>query len=318
MFEQNVQYQSPGAKDAVERYLNKRESKPNVFQNMRERSTKGIGNLLKGTKVIVKKYWWVFVILALVGGAVAYFGTGHTVKPPTISLRGNTHLEIPLLSLGLFFLFIFSLLETNAWHDPLLLDFFAAWFLVAILVFGQLFGHDSPGFWITLGAVLFAMVIGTIYNPNAKAKAKWWNRIDTTHWYVAGVALIFIYLMHSQTISYPSYLPIVVPILIAVIGIGKEFFRQTALSLIAFAVGIIPAVTQNVFWIVIGFIITMSMAAIGAQKGWIAPRGTSHTIPIGKHKEFIVAWDLALFYLIEVVLIGYAIYHNYPVFAIGK
>jgi hypothetical protein len=266
----------------------------------------------------IKKYWWILVILAVAGGAFAYFKTSHAIKPPTITLQGDAYLEIPLIGLGLAFLFLFSLLETTARHDPLLMDFFAAWGTVAILVTGQLFGHNSPGFWFALGGAFLAMVIGTFYNPSQETEDAWWNRIDTTHWYVAGVALIFIYLMNSSAVPYPAYLPILVPVVIALIGIGKEFFRQAVFSLIAFAVGIVPAITQSVAWISVGFAVTFFLAVVGAKQGWVTARGTPHSISIGKlNLEFIMAWDLVLFYMIEVVLIGYAIYHNFAVFTIG-
>jgi len=235
-----------------------------------------------------------------------------------LSLDGNVRLEIPLVSIGLGLLFVFSLLETTARGDPLLLDFFAAWGLTAILVIGQIFGHESNGFWFALGGAFLTMFVGTFFNPGQETENEWWNRIDTTHWYVAGVALIFIYLMGSKTIPYPTYLPIVVPIIIATIAIGKEFFRQSVFSLVAFAVGIVPAITQNLTWISLGFAVTFFLAAIGAKQGWITARGTNHTISIGKlNLKFIMAWDLVLFYLIEVVLIGFAIHQNYVVFTIG-
>ena len=307
------------AEEARLRYENQQAPKRNFFQNLRQRFAQSKQDFApRQLAENGKKYWWVLLILAVAGGIFAYYRTGRTIEPPAITLQGDAYLAIPLISLGLAFLFLFSLLETTARHDPLLLDFFAAWGTVAILVFGQLYGHDSPMFWFTLGVAFLAMVIGTIYNSGAKAKAKWWDRIDTTHWYVAGVALIFIYMMNSGTIPYPTYLPIVVPILITVIGIGKEFFRETVFGLVAIAVGIVPAITQSMFWITVGFAVTFFLAAIGAKLGWTQARGTTHSISIGNLKlEFVMAWDLVLFYLIEVVLIGFAIYGNRIVFAIG-
>jgi len=310
-----------GAEAAKLRYQDSLASKPkrNIFQSMRERFAKGKQDFApREIAETGKKYWWVLVILAVAGGAFAYFRSGRTFEPPAITLQGDTYLEIPLLGLGLAFLLLFSLLETTARHDPLLLDFLAAWGMVAILTFGQLYGHDFPIFWIALGAALFAMVLGTFFNPIQEGESRWWNRIDTTHWYVAGVALIFIHMMDSKSIPYPTFLPIIVPIVITIIGIGKEFFRETVFSLIAFAVGIVPAVTQSVTWIAVGFAVTFFLAAIAAKKGWVTTRGTTHSISIGGlDLEFVIAWDLVLFYLIEVVLIGFAVYQNYAVFTIG-
>jgi hypothetical protein len=295
------------------------EPKRNFFQSLRDRITESKENFApREIAENGKKYLWVLVVLAVAGGAFAYFRSGRTITPPAINLQGDAYLEIPLLGLGLAFLFLFSLLETTARHDPLLLDFLAAWGTVAILVAGELYGHDAPIFWFFLGMAFLGMVIGTFFNPIQETESKWWDRIDTTHWYVAGIALIFIYMMNSETIPYPSYIPIVVPIIVAAIGIGKEFFRETVFSLIAFAVGIVPAVTQSMTWIAIGFAVTFFLAAIGAKQGWTQARGTTHSISIGNlNLEFVMAWDLVLFYLIELVLIGFAIYQNYAVFTIG-
>lgn len=299
--------------------LRERFGKPNRQGNKHDPQQTTSRNRLGGLSETVKKSWWLIIVLALIGGAIAYFRTGHIIKPPVIAMHGNAHLTIPMLSLGLGLLFLFSLLESTARHDPLLLDFFAPWILVAILVAGQVLGHDSPWFWLPLGAALFAMVIATFYNPSEEGEEGWWNRIDTTNWYVAGVALIFIYLMNSEALPYPSYLPIVMPILVAAVAMGKEIFRQPIFSLIAIAIGIVPAITQNIIWIAIGLAIEVTVAAIGARQGWITARGTQHTIGIGgRNLEFIMSWDLVLFYVIEVVLIGFALYKNYPIFTIGK
>ena len=82
MFAQNVPYQPPGAKAAVERYLNKREPKPNVFQNMRERFTRRKLFSNKWLTIVVG----VVVIIVILVVAFLLFGNsnpGTTYYPAT-------------------------------------------------------------------------------------------------------------------------------------------------------------------------------------------------------------------------------------------
>lgn len=289
------------------------------------------------------------LVLALIVAAIWFFGGSSSAGPsaPTIQLpqsqpditqpgpdstqpqlniqpTGRESLKglnwkLNLVNLGLIALIIFSLLESIASGDTLLIDFFSSWGVFSVLVYGGMYGTESHMFWFLVGAGVLGMIISTFWNPTEENEPKWWNRIDTTHWYVLGLALIFIYNMKSPTIPYPSYLPIVVPILIVVIGAGKEIFRQVIYSLVAIAIGIAPAVLQTGTALLIGLSVEVVIAAFGARQGWITSRGSGHEVNIGGRKfKLYLAWDVVLFYVAEVVLIGYALYGNYVVLTITR
>jgi hypothetical protein len=229
-------------------------------------------------------------------------------------------LKINLLGLGIVALIIVGLLESAARGDPILLDFFASWGMVALFVIGQIYHDYSTWTWgVFFGVGMLGMIIATVWNPSEENEPKWWNRIDTTHWYVVGLALIFIYLMRSTAIPYPTYIPIIVPILVTIIGIGKEIFRQVIFSLAAIAIGIVPAVLQTPAWLAGGLAAEVIIAAAAAHQGWITTRGTAHPINIGGREfRLFLDWDVVLFYIAEVVLIGYFLYGNYALLTIRR
>jgi len=267
--------------------------------------------------------WLIVPVVLAVVAVVAFFiyQNGGIKVPTSVSVQGpgNINIQVTLLSFALGCLFVLSLLESASRHDPLLLDFIGPWVLVAILVAGQLLGHQADWFKYSVGAALLAMVIGTFWNPAEEDESEIWNRIDLTNWYVGGIALIFIQKMGSTAVPYPEYLPITIPVVVSVIAIGKEFFRQPVFSLITLAIAIIPGVTQQATWISAGFAIEMLIAVFGAKKGWVNVRNSQHSISIGGRSfDLLIAWDLILFYLIVVVLIGLAIYGNYTIFQISN
>jgi len=259
-------------------------------------------------------------LIAVVGAVILFATRGWTAEPIAIQSEGPNGMSvvISLLHVGLLSLLILSLVESADRNDPLLLDFFSPWATVIILVLGQVYGIGW-WFWFLLGASLLAMVIGTFYNPAEEDDPSPLNRIDTTNWFVAGVALWFIYLLKSSAIPYPTYLPIMVPVLVTAIGAAKEFFRQPLISLIVVAIGLAPAFMQTPAWLLGGLTVAVIFAAVGAQQGWVTSRSVQHGIGIGGRRlEFFLAWDFVLFYVAEVVLIGYALYQNYTIWAIGR
>lgn len=269
----------------------------------------------------------ILVVLGLIAAiwflAPSFDVSGGTLPPVNspIELPGKPSFQftIGLLELGLAGLFVFSLLESSARRDPFLLDFFSSWIVVGLLVVGQLYGHDTPLFYSILGACVLGMVISTFFNPAQEASREWWDRIDTTHWYVAGSALIFLYLIGSSAVPYPAYVPILAPILTTIFAAGKEFFRQPKASLLAVGLGLIPAYLQDIAWVFGILAVEVMIAAFAAKQGWITVRKTDESVNIGgRSLTFSLAWDLVLFYVIEVALVGYLFYHNYPVLIIGQ
>ena len=252
--------------------------------------------------------------------APAWVAPPITIQPTTSTSLHGLNLKINLLSLGFVALILFSLLESVARGDFILLDFFATWGLVALFEFGQIYHNYSTWTWgVFFGVGMLGMIIATIWNPSEENEPKWWNRIDTTHWYVVGLALIIIYLMRSTAIPYPTYIPIIIPILATIVGIGKEIFRQVMFSLLAIAIGIVPAVLQTPVALALGLAAEVIIAAAAAHQGWITTRGTAHPINIGGREfQLFLDWDVVLFYIAEVVLIGYALYGNYVLLAIRR
>ncbi len=246
-----------------------------------------------------------------------------TAQPSRIVIQGSAKSlkglfkEIKLVTIGFIALLIFSLLESQAQGDPVLLDFFAAWGVTALLVVGQLYGHDNPLFWVLLGFGIGALVIGIIWNPSEENETKLINKIDTTHLYVLGWALIFLRFMKSSVFPYPDYVPVIIPILLIVVGMGKEIFRQVGFSLIVIGVLLIPAFIQTPVALSLGLAGAVAAAAIAAGQGWVTVRGSSKKLGIGgRELSVIIAWDIVLFYVAEVVFIGYLIYGNYAMFTI--
>lgn len=231
------------------------------------------------------------------------------------------HLLIRSIDLWLVILTILALFEGVSRGEVIPVDFLSPLALVGTLIAGQFYGHDASAswFWFMLGASMLGMVISTFYNPSEEGSVHWWDKYDTTHWYVAAVVLIFINWGHPEI--YPAYLPLIVPILVAIVAIGKEYFRQLAFSLIATVVGIYPALVQNVAWISVVFAVEVLLAVFAHQQGWVTVRQTPVKLQIpanvpvlgGRGLTLIIAWDLVLFYIIEVAVIGYLLYGNYPI-----
>jgi len=234
---------------------------------------------------------------------------------PSLALN----LSVNLLGLGLVGLFVFSLLECEAQGDNLMLDFFAAWGLVLLFVLGQIYGFTGNQLFAGLiGVGIAGMFIATFLNPTQESEPAWFNRVDTTHWYVLGLALIFIYLMRSASVPYPTYIPIIAPITVTILALSKEFFRQTQFSLMATAVGFVCALLQE-GWLALGLAVVLVIAILANKQGWATTRGTSHNLSLGgRTLRVFIAWDVVLFYIAEVVLVGYALYGNYAVLVITR
>jgi hypothetical protein len=275
------------------------------------------------------KWVWAIVALLIVIVALKFFGPAVAFSPINLSIPASQSVRVVappaiqifvgILELGMMGLVLFSLFESTARRDPFLLDFFSCWIMVALLVFGQIYGHETQLFSVFLGAAGLGMLISTFYNPSDEASREWWDRFDTTHWYVASVALIILKLMGSAAIPYPEYVPIIVPIVVTIVGAGKEFFRQAGFSLLALTLGLIPAYMHTLGWIAGMLAVIVIIAALTMKVGWVTARKTDQSVSLGgRSVTFFLAWDLVIFYVVEVTLVGYLLYGNYPLITIGQ
>lgn len=286
--------------------------------------------------------WWVgAVIFVMLIGGYFYFqsagvptfsaGAGTGDRAMTFPGMPGIHLIVTLATLALMVDCVLGLVEAQNREDPGWLDWWIPYVVTGLLVYGQIGGMAVLGqvltlgvglWWLATGIALGGLVFASLWNPSDQEDPQLMDRIDTTAVFRTCFILGILYLAKWVVLPYPTFVPLIVIVIVGILAIFKEIMRTPKFALLVIAMGVIAAVIYNPLAIFGTLAASVIFAALGAHQGWIPGASSQrHTeIPInimGRKAKLIMAWDVVICWFAVFILTAIVIYANPVIMIIG-
>lgn len=290
-----------------------------------------LGNPFAGLSGKLPQNWWIGVvaILLLAGGyyyfqtfGVPNFSAGMSDKALTFPGMPGLQLVITLATIALAVDLVLGLVEAQNREDPGLLDWWIPYVVVGVLVYGQLYGTAVGWWWFVAGLAVASLFWATIWNPSDQEDPQLLDRIDTTAIFRTCFVLGILFLAKWAILPYPTFIPLVVVIVVGSLAIFKEIMRTPKFALLVIAMGIAAAIFYNPLWIFGTLAASVVMAAFGAHQGWIpgaSQKRIEVTVPpiMGRKLKLILAWDVVLCWFAVFILTAIVLRNNPVMLIIG-
>lgn len=291
----------------------------------------GLSGKFSGLTGKLPENWWIgaILLLALVGGylyfsanGVPNFSAGGTGRALVFPGMPGVKVVVTLALVALVIDCVLGLVEAQNREDPFWLDWWIPYAVVGVLVYGQLFGFNTMVWGLAMGVAGASLFFATIWNPSDQEDPQILDRIDTTAIFRTCFILGILFLAKWSAVPFPTFIPLIVVIVIGALAIFKELMRTPKFALLVILLGIAAAVFYNPLWIFGTLAASVVMAAFGAHQGWIpgaSQKRTEVTVPpiMGRKLKLILAWDVVLCWFAVFILTAIILYHNPVLMIIG-
>lgn len=278
--------------------LFQRSSQPQTRSSHAQSQTKSVSPIEQ------LKQNWHFMALILLVMIIAYLAYSIDWSNDFVSLPQTQVNQKPVRQIDISFavtLLILAnfvgLLEAWSRNERFWMDWWIAPVLAGILIFKDQIPHDP---WLISTSFLTAFFLFAVFQNESQQDQPLWVQIDTTP--LASLSGQLLLIRQIESIPYPEYIPVWLLWAIFIPALLKELFRTPALGLLTFGLGVIMALSLNVWIIMVCSILAIVAVTLGASQDWLPAYGKHRTdVPfkVGSQKfALVIPWDniLAMVY----------------------
>ena len=197
-----------------------------------------------------------------------------------------------------------------------LLDWWIAPLLVAVLVYKDFI----PGilYVILLTGSVVGTVIAVVFNKDKDVFRL--GAFDFTTLMIQATLLIILYKAGWELVSYPSYIPIWLVVVIFIFSFTAEVLQSPLLGILSFLTGLVAGYTFNIWISVVYVLVIILSASLLSGKAWVKyqnSRFTEHTVFSDSTLKIIILWSIVMIHLVTFVLSALIEHGNIPLIQIG-